>query len=94
MALNIKSEEVHRLARRLARSTHRSMTEAVTEALREAVARRTPATRARRDLLDRISQHAAALALLDGRAPDDILGYDEQGLPTRSSSTPRRWYRS
>lgn len=82
MALNIKSEEAHLLARRLAGLTNRSMTQAVTEALREAVARRTPATQARRDLLDRISRHAAALPVLDDRAADDILGYDERGLPT------------
>jgi antitoxin VapB len=82
MALNIKSEEAHRLARRLADLTNRSMTEAVTEALREAVARRAPAAQARRDLLDRISRHAAALPVLDERAPDDILGYDEHGLPS------------
>lgn len=82
MALNIKSEEAHRLARRLADLTNRSMTQAVTEALREAVARRAPAAQARRDLLDRISRHAAALPILDERAPDDILGYDDHGLPT------------
>jgi antitoxin VapB len=82
MALNIKSEEAHRLARRLAVLTNRSMTQAVTEALREAVARRAPATLARRDLLDRISRHAAALPVLDDRTPDAILGYDERGLPT------------
>jgi antitoxin VapB len=82
MALNIKSEEAHRLARRLADLTNRSMTEAVTEALREAVARRAPAAQARRDLLDRISRHAAALPVLDERTADDILGYDEHGLPS------------
>ena len=82
MALNIKSEEAHRLARRLADLTQRSMTQAVTEALREAVARRTPAAQARRDLLDRISRHAAALPVLDDRDAEEILGYDERGLPT------------
>jgi antitoxin VapB len=82
MALNIKSDEAHRLARRLAELTNRSMTQAVTEALREAVARRAPATHVRRDLLDRISRHAAGLPVLDDRDPDDILGYGERGLPT------------
>ena len=82
MALNIKSQEAHRLARRLADLTNRSMTQAVTEALREAVARRAPAAQSRRDLLDRISRHAAELPVLDDRGPDDILGYDERGLPT------------
>lgn len=82
MALNIKSEEAHRLARRLADLTNRSMTQAVTDALREAVARRAPTLQARRDLLERISRHAAALPVLDDRSPDDILGYDDRGLPT------------
>ena len=28
-----------------------------------------------------IGRHCASLPLLDGRRPDEILGYDENGLP-------------
>jgi antitoxin VapB len=45
------------------------------------VARRTPRSTAKRELLERIAAHCAALPVLDPRAPDQILGYDEHGLP-------------
>ena len=32
------------------------------------------------DVMD-IGRHCASLPLLDGRRPDEILGYDENGLP-------------
>ena len=41
--------------------------------------------RAGRDVcaeLDEIARHCASLPFLDNRSPNDILGYDENGLPT------------
>jgi antitoxin VapB len=35
----------------------------------------------RREAIERISRHCAALPELDQRSPDEILGYDENGLP-------------
>lgn len=58
------------------------MTQSVVDALREAVARRTPRATAKRELLERIAAHCAALPVLDDRMPDRILGCDEDGLPT------------
>jgi antitoxin VapB len=29
-----------------------------------------------------IARHCASLPVYDGRTPDEILGYDEDGLPT------------
>jgi antitoxin VapB len=81
MALNLKSREAHDLAKQLAGLTGQSMTRAVVEALREAVARRTPRAAAKRELLERIAEHCAALPVLDARTPDQILGYDEHGVP-------------
>ena len=81
MALNLKSREAHELAKQLAELTGLSMTQSVVEALREAVARRTPRATAKRELLERIAAHCAALPVLDARTPDQILGYDEHGLP-------------
>ena len=81
MALNLKSREAHELAKQLAELTGQSMTQSVVDALREAVARRTPRATAKRELLERITAHCAALPVLDDRTPDQIVGYDEDGLP-------------
>lgn len=83
MALSIKDPEADRLARALATATGESLTEAVTTALRERLARveRRPKARRLADELDEIARRAAALPVLDGRSPDEILGYDEKGLP-------------
>ena len=81
MALNLKSREAHELAKKLSELTGRSMTQSVVDALREAVERRTPRGTAKRELLERIAAHCAALPVLDDREPDRILGYDENGLP-------------
>ena len=85
MALNIRNPEAEALAADLARLTGETKTAAVTRALREQL------SRVRRDrsgmgLADRlvaIGKECAALPVLDDRAPDEILGYDEDGLPAR-----------
>ena len=85
MALSIKTEEADALARALAAETHESLTEAVTVALRERLER---VRRARRgDLataIARIQEHAAAGRIFtrDEIADEDIIGYDEHGLPS------------
>lgn len=83
MAMNIKDPTVHDLARRLAERRGTSLTGAVREALEEALARSgPPAQRGHlRERLDAISRHCAALPVRDARAADDVLGYDERGLP-------------
>jgi antitoxin VapB len=82
MPLNIKDEEAHRLARTLAQVTGESLTQAVKISLEERLARvaARPATRLA-DQLDRIALDCAGLPVLDDRAEDEILGYDENGLP-------------
>jgi len=82
MALNVKSRHVHDLARELAELTGDSMTGAVEVALREAIARRRPAVKAKREILGRIAQHCAQLPVRDDRAADEIIGYDDAGLPS------------
>ncbi len=81
MALNLKSRTVHDLARELADLTDDTMTGAVEVALREAIDRRRPAVDTKRELLGRIAAHCAALPVLDRRSPEEILGYDADGLP-------------
>jgi antitoxin VapB len=84
VALSIKSDEADRLARRLAATTGESLTEAVLVALRERLAReelrREADTIAER--LERLADEIAELPVLDARTPDEIIGYDEHGLPT------------
>lgn len=83
MPLNIRNPETERLAAELARRTGETKTEAVTRALRERLARlrRARARRRLADELEEIARHCAALPVLDRRTPDEILGYDDQGLP-------------
>jgi antitoxin VapB len=83
MALNIRNAETEKLAERLAKLTGESKTRAVTVALRERLERLQRQRGGRRlaDELDDIALHCAALSVLDHRAPDEILDYDERGLP-------------
>ena len=85
MALNIKDPQAHRLARELAEATGETLTGAVVAALRERLARvrgrRLRRARALADALDEISRHCGSLTVRDPRAADEILGYDERGMP-------------
>lgn len=83
MALNIRNDEADRLARELAELTGRSLTDAVTEALRESLIRhRGRASEVSlADELVEIGERCAVLPVLDARTPDEILGYDQHGLP-------------
>lgn len=83
MALNIRNPEAERLAAALAKLTGETKTEAVVRALRDRLARlRRERTRRRlADELDDIARHCAGLPVLDPRQPDEILGYDDHGLP-------------
>jgi antitoxin VapB len=81
--LNIKNDEAHKLASELAGLTGESLTSAVTLALRERLARERRRSRTGRvaSSLMKIGSEFAALADT-GRSPDEILGYDDHGLPT------------
>lgn len=82
MALNIKDETTDRLARELAALTGQPITTAV----REAIEAQLEAVRRRRrvaddaDLLGIIAR-GRARTTVGGRSEDEILGYDEHGLP-------------
>lgn len=84
MALSIKDDEADRLARELARRTGESLTGAVVVALRERLERvsRRPPARPLREELAAIRHRVATMPRLDDREPDEILGYDEHGLPS------------
>jgi antitoxin VapB len=83
MALNIRNREAEQLADAVARLAGETKTEAVTRALRDRLARLRRERGGRRlaDELDDIARHCAALPVNDSRPVDEILGYDEHGLP-------------
>ena len=82
MALNIKDPEADALARKLAARTGETLTEAVLNAIKERLERtenaRKPNLRAE---LAAIRARCSSLPILDARTAEDILGYDNAGLP-------------
>ena len=83
MPISIKDPETDRLARELAAATGESLTDAIREAVRDRLARET--RRGHRSLgaeVRRIQEQLAKLPVLNDRAADEILGYDDDGLPT------------
>lgn len=83
MAMSIKSMEVERLARQIASQTGDSLTGAIEKALRERLERLKQERRRQiiRAQLEEILDRVDRLPILDSRSPDEILGYDEHGLP-------------
>jgi antitoxin VapB len=84
MVLSIKDPEADRLARRVAQITGETLTEAVVVSLRERLAKEETKTRDIETLIEdarAIGEHFRSLPVLDERSDDEILGYDENGLP-------------
>lgn len=83
MALNIRNRDTDELAQALADLTGEIKTKAVTTALRERLEReqRQRSGRGRANELTEIAAHCAALPVRDERDADEILGYDDRGLP-------------
>lgn len=83
MGMSIKNDATERLARQVASETGESLTEAIQKALEERWERLRTKRRSRvlasqiEDLLQRVD----ALPTLDSRSDDEILGYDEHGMP-------------
>ena len=84
MALNIRNPLADELATIVARLTGETKTEAVTRALRERLERlqRDRGGRTLADELNEIALRCASLPVLDERTADEILGYDNNGLPS------------
>lgn len=81
--MSIKSLDVERLAREIAAKTGETLTGAIQKALEERLERLKTERRKQvtltqlEDILRRVDQ----LPAVDSRTPDEILGYDEHGLP-------------
>ena len=84
MALRIRNAETERLAAEVSRLTGETKTEAVTRALKDRLnrLRREKSDRRHADELDAIAHHCAQLPVRDARTPEEILDYDEMGLPS------------
>lgn len=83
MPLNIRNRHAEELASLLAQMTGETKTEAVTQALKERLerVRHSRSKRGLADDLDEIALHCAALPVHDRRSADEIMRYDEHGLP-------------
>jgi antitoxin VapB len=83
MALSIKDPETEQLARNLAQLTGESITTATKRAIEERLRRLGGHSRKAALLEDlaAIRRRWSALPVMDERTSEDILGYDEHGLP-------------
>lgn len=83
MAFSIKNPEADRLARELAAATGESLTEAVLKALEERLRREEGKRSAPRlrNQIRAIQARIARLPILDERSADEIIGYNEIGVP-------------
>lgn len=83
MPISIKNDETEQLARELAKETGETITEVIRKALQDRLQRvrgRRHARRLPEEVAD-ILQRMDALPTLDQRTEDEILGYDENGVP-------------
>lgn len=83
MPLSIKNEATERLARLLAEKTGESLTEAIQRSLEQRWERLNQQRRGHTlaSQLDDLLRRVDELPTLDSRSEDEILGYDENGIP-------------
>lgn len=81
MSWHIEDPSTSELARALAERRSIPLTQAVHDALHEALLRDEEETRRTLERLNDIAHHCAHLPVRDDRPAEDLLGYDERGLP-------------
>jgi antitoxin VapB len=83
MALSLRNKQLEELARALAYERGESITDAILEALEARLNQLGPVPRLSRDiaLMENAALRIAALPVLSGATPDEIIGYDQDGLP-------------
>jgi antitoxin VapB len=84
MALSLKNTELEKLARRRAKRRGETLTEAILSALQES--ERNAARAAKKisaEEILRLAERVRALPVLSTRSEEEILGYDEHGIPTQ-----------
>lgn len=84
MAINIKNREAEKLLNALARRTHLGKTRIVLELLRQESARqaRLSDIQERKAKIKAIARRFSRKAAGSKLTPEQVLGYDERGLPT------------
>jgi antitoxin VapB len=84
MAISIKNPLAEELARKVAQEGGESITQAIIHSLEERLERLQGRRRSTgiEDEILRISRRCSALPEIDDRSPEEILGYDERGLPS------------
>ena len=77
--LYIKNPVAHRLAKQLSRRRGVTLTDAVIQALEDQIRKTSrPLDRKR---IGQVCAEIRALPVLDSRSPEEILGYDDSGVP-------------
>ncbi len=83
MALSIRNPKAEQLAREVAQEARENLTQAIIHSLEERLER----LRGRNTVTDttdeimKIARNCSALPEIDPRSPDEILGYDDNGIP-------------
>jgi len=83
MAMSIKSPEAEALARKVSAMTGENLTAAIVTALRQRL-RHLENSNQRDSLADQlnaIAGRSAELPVIDRRTDEEIIGYDDQGVP-------------
>ncbi|MCX6602347.1 MAG: type II toxin-antitoxin system VapB family antitoxin [Acidobacteria bacterium] len=85
MPISLKNDPTEALARQVAELTGETLTEAIRMALSERYERlkRGRSGRSLEDELNEIALRCAARPILSTLSDDELLGYDEMGMPTR-----------
>jgi antitoxin VapB len=83
MPLSIKNQTTERLARQVARETGESLTEAIQRSLEERWERlkRRRKSHVLASQFEELFRRMDALPTLDSRPENEILGYDDEGIP-------------
>ncbi len=91
MPISIKNHETEQLARQLAKETGETITEVIKKSLQDRL-QRVRGQRKGRALKDEIADILARVDALprlnDDLTDDEILGYDENGIPTGPNTEP------
>lgn len=81
MAINIKNPEVEQAIRKLAARRGVDLTSAIGSAVNHELNRLSPGPSVRLSGMRAIANRVSELPIKDNRSSDEILGYDDEGLP-------------
>jgi antitoxin VapB len=91
MPISIKNPETEQLARLLAKETGETITEVIKKSLQDRLQRvrgRRKGSELKEQIAEILARVDALPRLHDDLTDDEILGYDENGIPTRGSAEP------